>query len=322
MPTPNELADTLLAKATTLRTTADQLTATAAQVRLITPAPPAPPAPPAWTARFPGDTKPGTIRLGSAYGSNTEPGNRYGATPGVRRTFVPDWSKRSSLIAIAKADHAVGRLPWVSTKVNVPAIAQGTMSILVELDAFIVALRDLRKPVILGVSHEPEDNVIKSKEFTAAQWCTVQVRVREAIVKAGAKNICFATPLMSWTWNAGSGRNPADYWPGLGVWDALAVDAYQKTESGVAVPLMKEWTALTAFAKAKGLPVIVGEWGQRGTDTAKLSAAYDEFIAQGVPVVAWFDTELNGGYPLSGAMLAEFSELVKDQRSVDLIDQP
>ena len=90
MPTPNELADTLLAKATTLRTTADQLTATAAQVRLITPAPPAPPAPPAWTPRFPGDTKPGTIRLGSAYGSNTDPGNRYGATPGVRRTFVPD----------------------------------------------------------------------------------------------------------------------------------------------------------------------------------------------------------------------------------------
>lgn len=322
MPTPNELADTLLAKATTLRTTADQLAAAADQVRTLT-VPATPPAPtPAWTPRFPGDTKPGTIRFGSTYGSNTDPGNRYGATPGVRRTFVPDWAKRASIVTIAKADHAAGRLPFVSTKVNVPLLAAGTASLLAELDAFIVSLRDLRKPVILGVSHEPEDNVIKTKEFTSAQWCTAQVRVREAITKAQAKNICFATPLMSWTWNTGSGRNPADYFPGLGVWDALAVDAYQKSESGVAVPLMKEWTALTAFAKTKGLPVIVGEWGQRGTDTAKLSAAYDEFIAQGVPVVAWFDTELNGGYPLSGAMLAEFSELVKDQRSVDLIDQP
>lgn len=282
--------------------------------------------PPAWTPRFSGDCPPGTIRLGVTYGSNTDPGNRYGSTIGCRRTFASDWSKRNTLIGYAKADHANGILPYISTKIDVPKAAAPSVTLLDEIRGFILDLKSLGKPVVLGVGHEPEDNVEKTKEFTASQWRNVQINIRLAIKWAGASNICFATPLMSYTFKAASGRNPADYYPGDGVWDCLAVDAYSKDVSWAEVPAMEEWKSLTAFAKTKGLPVIVGEWGQRGNDAtsvAKMRKAYDAFIAEQVPIVAWFDTSLNGGYPLlGGPMFDAFRQLVADPRSVTLTEQP
>ena len=281
--------------------------------------------PPAWTPRFPGDTPPGTIRLGVTYGSNSPPGDRYGSTIGCRRTFSSSWANRNSLIAYAKADHANGVLPFISTKIDVKALAAGSTTVRADLHRFIDDLKALGKPVVLGVYHEPEDD-IKNSAFSSADFRASQREVRESIDTSGATNIAFATPLMSYTFKPASGRNPLDYYPGDGVWDCLAVDAYSKDVSWAEVTGMEEWRELTAFAKARNLPVIVGEWGQRGNDTtsvAKMRKAYDAFIAQHVPIVAWFDTSLNGGYPLvPGPMFDAFRQLVADSRSVTLLEQP
>jgi hypothetical protein len=78
------------------------------------------------------------------------------------------------------------------------------------------------------VYHEPEDNV-EDGDFTASQYREVQVRARAIIDGANTKRqtkLRFGGNLMSWTFQTASGRNPANYFPGAGVWDFLALDGY------------------------------------------------------------------------------------------------
>jgi hypothetical protein len=342
MSTPNELADEITALVDERKTTDLALqqaidglrNATAAwarssdaqdarleliagQVRALTPTPPP------VTARYAGDPGPGKIRMGATYGSNSDPSQQHeasGKPMGCRRTFSPSWSNRNSLLGYAKTDLTVGRYAMLTTKVDVKAMAAGSATLLRELDVFAAELAKLPGPVAFGTFHEPEDNV-RNGEFTYAQFRTVQQQVRAALDKAGADNVCHATYPMSWSWNPSSGRNPDELFPGDGVWDALGVDAYQKSTTGVATTEMDEWKRMRSWAQARELPIIVGEWGEKGTTEAALArmrASYEGFLRDGVGAVAWFDTALSGGtdYQLTGARLDVFHDLLADERSV------
>lgn len=280
---------------------------------------------PPTTARYAGDPGPGKIRLGVTFGSNTDPAQRHetsGKPVGCRRTFVSRWSDRDKMLGYARTDLAKGRYPMLSTKVDVKAMASGSATVLRELDELAVDLAALPGPVAFGMYHEPEDN-IRDGQFTYAQWRRVQQVGRDALDKAGAVNVCHAIYPMSWSWNPKSGRNPDELYPGDGVWDALGVDAYQKGTSGVPTTEMDEWKRMKAWADERGLPIIVGEWGEKGTDAyalGRLRKSYEGFLRDGVGAVAWFDTALSGGqdYVLEGARLGVFHELLVDERSVTL----
>jgi hypothetical protein len=276
------------------------------------------PIPPGWTAKFPGDVPSGEMRWGSAYGSNSEPGTRYG-TPGrgIARTYwgstATSWN--SSVIR-AKSDIAKGVLPWVSYKTTGWAnFAKGGSDV-----AFKKLLTDLDaigKPIWLTVHHEPEgDGKFGTDEVKSTatdnssidNWKAMQRHVRDLMKAVGTKNIAFAPVLMAWTWEPASNRVPASWIDGMdGVWDFFGIDCYNDTTKGTSFQSLNMYKLSTADLKARGYRIGYGEWGIR--DNA-IAACQDEFLAQGFVGVAYFDCDLNsptGGWSLTPAQLSAFN---------------
>jgi uncharacterized coiled-coil protein SlyX len=140
-----------------------------------------------------------------------------------------------------------------------------------QLDAeFIAALKSVPddgygRYVI--VYHEPEDN-IEAGDFTSAQYRDMQKRARVLIDQVNATRktkIRFGGNLMAWSFQTASRRNPANYFPGPGVWDFLALDGYSGTDgqgnwTGGRTPAAIFGTALK-FCQDNGVRFAVAETG-------------------------------------------------------------
>lgn len=279
-----------------------------------------PPPPPPWQARFPGDTRPGTLRWGASITGNGDPVARHEAAAGhplgIRRTF---WQagQVDKMAATARADLAAKRLPWVSIKppASWAAVAAGSH------DAWIAgvwgALAGIG-PVWLTLHHEPEND-----GPPAADWRAMQARFR-ARRPTNATNVAFASILMAWTFDPRSGRNPADWWV-ADTFDLAGVDYYVESQ-GPAIADGSQWTAARRFYGDRGMVMAVGEWANRGTDRAaadRMTAWFDHLAGsasdgKGARVVGAsnFDSSLNGGWQLAGEPLARFRSLLRDPRAV------
>jgi hypothetical protein len=246
--------------------------------------------------RFPGDPNPKVT--GKAYWGATgthipEHEAAAGKSISIRRTFSGSWSAIApggALLRAVQDDHAKNRLPWISTKATSWAqLASGADD--AELDAFLRNLDATGKPVWLTINHEPENDGGNS-----AEWRAMQSHVRARMTAVGTQHVAFMPVLMSYTWKSQSGRNPTD-WYVPGIWDAYGIDHYRDNVSG---DMFTEgnWAALVDFAEARGLPVALGEWGNRGTDAqaaTEMQAFWDWGFNNNKDILAfcYFDSGLN-----------------------------
>jgi len=251
---------------------------------------------------------------------------------GVRRTFWR-WDQRtSSMLTVARNDAAAGRVPWVSVKP--PSVASGSAwravasgSYDAQIDEMLRGLGSVGGPVWLTVHHEPEGGGSTPAGQTddvggAAAWRDMQVRIRQRITATGVRNVAFAPILMTWTFDQRSGRNPADWWVS-GIWDFAGVDHYVEASSTTVETTM--WNNARTFYSAKGLDMALGEWGNKdhgASGAAEMQAWYDMALRSGgsgrsqVVAMAYFDTSLNGGVPLSGDALVRFRSLMRAPTSL------
>lgn len=287
---------------------------------------PPPPPPPTWQPEFPGDVKPGTIRWGCSFQSNGVPSAHEaaaGVSVGVRRTF---WrlDQATKIVDTAKADIAAGRVPWVSVKLT--SLASWKQAAAGQVDDHLanlfVRLGALGGAVWFTAHHEPEGGngtpYPDEGQGSEVHWRAMQQRVRQVLDGTGVTNVAFAPILMAWTFSPSSGRNPADWWVD-GIWDFAGIDNY--VEASATTVRTQGWDNAVKFYGDRGLRIGVGEWGNKDhgdSGASEMRSWYDHLVSVGSPGACYFDTNLNGGVPLSGAALEEFRRLMNDPRSVRL----
>lgn len=146
--------------------------------------------------------------------------------------------------------------------------------------------------------HEPEDN-IAAGEFTAADYRAAWQRLSTLADAAGNPRLKATLVLMSWTLEAGSGRNWRDYYPGRAALDVLAWDAYNDGwKKDVYWSADQVFGKVVATSRAEGLPFAVAETGSglipgdAGAGRAAWARAAVAYLAQaGALYVAWFDLD-------------------------------
>jgi hypothetical protein len=282
-----------------------------------------------WQPRFPGDTRPGTIRWGCGGGNDSRRVNDHedaaGKPMGVWRLF---YQMSQSADAVAKCKEAIdnGRVPWLSMKPGTSwaNVARGDSD--AALQNLFNKLDALGGPVWFTMHHEPEGGGGTNSPDDpggAPAWRAMQTRIRQVLGAKGTTNIALLPCLMGYTWSTGSGRNPDDWWVD-GIFDAYGFDVYQSTESGPAPTRNASWTRAVAWCKDRGIPMAIGELGNRGNDTQagnELREVYESLLTVDCVGSAYFDTALNSGpapYTLTGEPLRVFRELMADPRSVTL----
>jgi hypothetical protein len=242
----------------------------------------------------------GTL-LGSAYNSNTDPKSwesSMGQSLGIRRTY---WggSQVDKAVAVAKADLAAGRLPWISFKLPYSwadmAAGKG--------DAWTrdlaTKLGKLNGPVWLAFHHEPEgDGDIK-------QWTAMQARLAP-IVRSTATNVAYSIVLTGWHEFFGDAQYKLDnIMPKNTKIDLLGLDVYnrygaptngkiQTTRSN----LDRDYFAPTsAWASKHGMAWGVAETGYTDKsatdDPTWIQTTYNELKARGGVAFTYFNSNLN-----------------------------
>jgi hypothetical protein len=327
------IADTAAAKATALfgaqtahkaqaNLIRDDLTDTAAMVRDLVVAD-------SWTPRFPGDTKPGTIRWGQGGGNDSKRALEHeaaaGRSMGAWRLF---YQMSQTADAVAKCKEAIdnGRVPWLSMKPGTSwqNVANGTID--AALQNLFNRLDALGGPVWFTMHHEPEGGGgtnAPDDPGGAPAWRAMQSRIRAVLGAKGTTNIALAPCLMGYTWSTGSGRNPDDWWVD-DIFDFYGFDVYQSTESGAAPTKNASWARAVAWCKERQIPMAIGELGNRGNDTTagnELRQTYEDLLTVDCVGSTYFDTALNSGpapYTLTGEPLKVFRQLIADPRSVTL----
>lgn len=287
-------------------------------------------------SRFPGDPNPsvtGKLFWGAAVHGNGDPKTRHEQQAGVslslRRTFF-QWhhheSANSFLFKTVENDIANNRLSWVSTKTpSWREVASGKHD--ARIDHLLKRLESYNHPIWLTFHHEPEGgggNNFPDDPGGAAAWRGMQIRVRERMDALGIDNVAFAPILMSWTWDPSSKRSPSD-WYVPGIWDFYGIDHYQNSESGT----MLSGRGFNNFMKwiaNKNLPVGIGEWGNRGTNSAaanEMQAFMNWGRANDVVGMAYFDSGLNspnGSWELKGQQLTEFRSILASSTTMRVSD--
>jgi hypothetical protein len=187
-----------------------------------------PPAPGA--SRWPGH-QPGKIALGLSTVDLAASISAVGSV-GLRRTYY-GWSDAGEDQAI-KADHAAGRLPWVSFKPpggsagGWAGVAAGAYD--ADIKARATRYAAYGKPVIATFHHEPTNDSGDPAQFAAA-W----VRIHDVMeAQAGLANVAFAPIIGDWEFNPhNSDGRPSAYLPApvLERLPFLGIDLYQNSSN-------------------------------------------------------------------------------------------
>ncbi len=267
--------------------------------------------------------------VGAAHGGNTDPATleaEAGATLGVRRTF---WRPQqvSAAVRTARADLALGRLPWISFKVPLSwdEMASGAGDAWAE--GLATALSRLPGPVWVAFHHEPEG------EGDTEDWRRMQEHLAP-IVRAAARNVAYTVILTGFHQLFG---DPAwsleEAWPRDTTIDVAAFDIYTEygtDKGGRIVPewpdLGADWFApLGAWAREQGVAWGLAETGVTDEAFARqpglISQNFADLLAEGAIAYSYFDSPLNtpASYELDDpAKTADFARVL--QQSARLPD--
>ncbi len=241
--------------------------------------------------------------MGAAVGGNADPASqeaKYGKLA-LRRTYFQS-SQVSSAVKTAKADLAAGRIPWLSFK---EPYSWSDM-VAGKGDAWAAdlaqQLSQLNGPVWLAIHHEPE------KDGDIKEWTMMQAHLAP-IIRSIAPNVAYSIILTGWQDVFGSDPSYklANEWPGDGLIDIVAFDAYNlygQVKDGKTLTKfteMKEYyTPLAAFAKQHHVAWAIGESGYQNAASAKdpswLTRAMSDLESMGGAGYAYFDSGLNSPY--------------------------
>jgi hypothetical protein len=242
---------------------------------------------------------------------------KYGAKVGVHRAYFSSGSQATAnAVAVATADHAAGRIPWMSTKLPVSWASAGTGG----ADTWAKDLADklgaLGKPVWIALHHEPEN------DDTPAAYIAMQRRLLPFFKKHPT---IATTVIVTGYAQAHGGQFTWDtFFPGPELVDVYAWDSYNwwgtaQSEGGAIrtnnwEELAVYYASFAAWRASKGpayagLRFAVGECGwtntaaalpvngtaglTRGTGAQWLTRAYDDMKAAGGVCLAYFDYVLS-----------------------------
>lgn len=165
--------------------------------------------------------------------------------------------------------------------------------------------------------HEPEDNV-EDGLFTAADYRAAYRRLDSLADKAANPNLKTTTIWMSWSLEAGSGRNWQDYYPGSDVVDVMAWDSYnsgvKKTPQFYETP-SSMFDKFIAVAASQGKPWGLGEFGSllvSGDDGTARAAWLRQSVeyqrSHGAEFIHYFDAFGGSGNPPEYRLLDQPSQ--------------
>lgn len=281
--------------------------------------------PPGTAGRFAGDPGRGHLYYGASvmYSLSLPDLERnLGGTLTVRRSyFLPH--QMDSLISRVAADHSMGRLPLVSTKVpgtwaDVAAGVQDSW-----LRALLTRLGEATQPVMLALHHEPEDDT-GAPGMTAQDWVRMQDHAM-GIAQSLAPNTTIVPILMRWTFDRRSGRDPNEWLAHAA--PVLGFDVYNSWAQPGDEWLSFEhnFSAILPFVGSR--PLVVAEYGCR-TDPARPGRAAQWMIdafqfatSHNVVALSYFDSSLNspdGSWVLDGERLQAMSTCLHSGRVVSL----
>lgn len=251
--------------------------------------------------RFPGDPGAGRLYYGAAVMASLslpDLERQLNGTLTVRRSYF-DPGNTGGLISRAKEDHTAGRYPYISTKVpgTWAAVAAGTYD--TWMRTMLQGLGQLSKPVMLGLHHEPEDEV-GPPGMTAAAWVSMHEHA-VTMAKSVAPNVSIVPILMQWTFDPRSGRRPQDWLvPGA---EVFGLDVYNDWSPGGKIPWLSfGQKASIALPYAGGKPVAIAEYGchtdpaQPGRAAGWMRDAFTFASQNNIIAMAYYDSDLHSHF--------------------------
>lgn len=259
--------------------------------------------------------------VGAAHGSNTDPSSlakSLGQRLGVRRTYW-NGAQVDKAVAVAKADVAAGRIPWISFKLPYSWADMASGKGDAWTKDLTAKLAQVDGPVWLAFHHEPEGDGV------TADWKKMQERLGP-IVRSGASNVAFTVVLTGWNqWYGSSEYRIENIWPNTTV-DIAGFDIYSfygtwkngKYRTGSPSLKTDYFDKIAAWAKTKNVAWGLAETGL--TDAASkdnphwLATTYRELKATDAIAMTYFDTLLNtdDSYNLSGGQKnIDFADALK-----------
>jgi hypothetical protein len=259
------------------------------------------------TPKWPGH-QPGKVILGMSCGSAcADKEKQLGQAYGVHRQFGKwgDWSRVGKKIA---ADHAAGRLPWVSvegpdsgTPAGWRALAAGKYDS--EVKALATTLKAYAaKPVILTFHHEPSND---GTEAEGLDWAQASNRFYYVLNSNGAlANVAYAPVLGDWLFNAANKSQAPENWLKPAVLrraSFVGIDLYENASGETfaqRLPRILNWLSAQGFPD---LMVGIGETG--GTDALYPKKSAVQFMNESftwaqnntdkIGVVSYFNSTAN-----------------------------
>jgi len=228
---------------------------------------------PAWPGQVPGK-----VVVGMSCGSICAQREReLGRSYGVHRTFF-GWGDWAGMAATIRADHAAGRLPWVSFKPPAGGAAGWQRVVSGGVDA---GLRDLAtmlkanddRPVLVTFHHEPSND---GAEADGATWAAAYAHIHDLLLAQGALVNVSDPPIVGdWLFNAANRAQDPANWVTEAVLSRapfLGLDLYENNGGETfaeRIPAVRSWLA----ARGHGdLMVGIGETGGTDATYPKLSA--------------------------------------------------
>jgi hypothetical protein len=238
--------------------------------------------------------------VGAAHGSNTDPRELeqdLGRRLGIRRTYYTA-SGVDSALRTARADLAVGRIPWISFKL--PYSWEDMVAGRGDAWARSLATRLSRVdgPVWVAFHHEPET------DGDMTQWRKMQERLIP-IVRRTARNVAFTVVTTGWHQFYGDAEySLSNIWPRRGKVDIAGFDIYQQYGVVKDGRMTDDWTDFSAyFSKIRSWAADEEvAWGLAETGVTDVAAdqrptAIQDTVAlmkrYGGIGYAYFDTSLN-----------------------------
>jgi len=292
-----------------------------------TPVPPDPtPVPPTgFKPMFPGDCKPGNIRLGVSL-----PLADSSVPIGVHRTYYDGTAGSfTKALATIDADFADNTISWVSFKPGTKVVAGKTVSrtwadnaggmMDADFTKFCNAVKAKHGVVIVTFHHEfasgkgaPDDSGGPTQHLA---W---NKRMRGIITSTGAKNISLTLITISQTCSVAGILD--QYWDSS-VYDFFSVDGYIQNNNMSHQAYIKQVLALAKKWKTK---LAYGEWGCYPDASGVITDSYNYFLglaaAEGVHLfcASYFNSSANSvvDWSLTGHRLTEFTACCKLPTSV------
>jgi hypothetical protein len=247
--------------------------------------PPIPPEVPGGEPAWPGHV-PGKFYLGMSCGSVcAQRASELGQPYGVRRVFE-HWGDWAGLSRDIQAEHAAGRLPWVSIKppggapAGWVAIASGSMDN--EISALAETLKATEdQPVLLTFHHEPSND---GSESEGSLWAAAYVHFHDVLAASGALvNVADPPIVGDWLFNPQNrSQDPASWLTDdvLSRAPFLGIDLY---ENGGGETFADRIPPIVDWLTAHGYPDMMIGIGETGST----DAAY-----QGMSAVQWLNESL------------------------------